>query len=219
MCVPLCVSLSLPVVLSLCLLATPVLYSHAVLAVLKASVTFHAVHAANHSLTALFLHVKKSTYPNHATDQVQLDTLHTPQEGFKQPFSEQVSVLPQGKLRLDAYLTAQLPHSSRGKLQAAIKAGNVVVNGKLEVKTSLGVRAGDAIQCVLLEPPLMQALPEVATAATFVVSCGLHSTSLVHSTAQACGTAYIFIAWQTGIFAQHMILHSTKRLSRHITDM
>ena len=74
-------------------------------------------------------------------------------------------MLPQGKLRLDAYLTAQLPHSSRGKLQAAIKAGNVVVNGKPEVKTSLGVRPGDAIQCVLLEPPLMQALPEVAAVA------------------------------------------------------
>lgn len=79
--------------------------------------------------------------------------------------TQQVSVLPQGKLRLDAYLTAQLPHSSRGKLQAAIKAGNVVVNGKPEVKTSLGVRPGDAIQCVLLEPPLMQALPEVAAVA------------------------------------------------------
>lgn len=75
-------------------------------------------------------------------------------------------MLPQGKLRLDAYLTAQLPQSSRGKLQAAIKAGNVVVNGKPELKTSLGVRPGDAIECVLLEPPVMQALPEVAAAAS-----------------------------------------------------
>ena len=74
------------------------------------------------------------------------------------------AVMRQGKLRLDAYLTSQLPHSSRGKLQAAIKAGNVVVNGKPELKTSLGVRPGDAIECVLLEPPVMQALPEVAAA-------------------------------------------------------
>ncbi|KAL3163223.1 hypothetical protein ABBQ32_009625 [Trebouxia sp. C0010 RCD-2024] len=65
-----------------------------------------------------------------------------------------------GKLRLDAYLTAQMPQSSRGKLQAAIKAGNVNVNGRPELKTSVAVRCGDAIQCVLLEAPVMQALPE-----------------------------------------------------------
>ena len=69
--------------------------------------------------------------------------------------------MPQGKLRLDAYLTAQVPHSSRGKLQAAIKAGNVLVNGKPELKTSIAVRPGDAIECTLLETPVMQAVPEV----------------------------------------------------------
>ncbi|DBB08637.1 TPA: hypothetical protein ACH3X3_008761 [Trebouxia sp. C0006] len=65
-----------------------------------------------------------------------------------------------GKLRLDAFLTAQVPQASRGKLQACIKAGNVVVNGKQELKTSSTVRAGDDVQCVLLDAPVMQAIPE-----------------------------------------------------------
>ena len=69
----------------------------------------------------------------------------------------------QGKLRLDAFLTAQVPQASRGKLQACIKAGNVVVNGKQELKTSSTVRPGDDVQCVLLDAPVMQAIPEVSS--------------------------------------------------------
>ncbi|DBA85286.1 TPA: hypothetical protein ACH3X2_005979 [Trebouxia sp. C0005] len=66
----------------------------------------------------------------------------------------------QGKLRLDAFLTAQVPQASRGKLQASIKAGNVSVNGKQELKTSSTVRPGDHVQCVLLDAPVMHAIPE-----------------------------------------------------------
>lgn len=54
-----------------------------------------------------------------------------------------------------------MPQASRGKLQACIKAGNVSVNGKPELKTSLTVRPGDDIQCVLLDAPVIQAIPEV----------------------------------------------------------
>ena len=67
----------------------------------------------------------------------------------------------QGKLRLDAFLTAQLQEATRGKLQACIKAGNVTVNGQTELKTSLAVRAGDEVHCTLLEAPTIQAIPEV----------------------------------------------------------
>ena len=67
----------------------------------------------------------------------------------------------QGKLRLDAFLTAQVQEATRGKLQACIKAGNVTVNGHTELKTSLAVRAGDLVQCMLLEAPTIQAIPEV----------------------------------------------------------
>lgn len=118
----------------MCVSATPEDHTHAV----------HAVHNASSGST--------------------LHTVHAA-TGLSEPMLHSVyAVMPQGKLRLDAYLTSQLPQSSRGKLQAAIKAGNVVVNGKPELKTSLGVRPGDAIECVLLEPPVMQALPEVAAA-------------------------------------------------------
>ena len=74
-----------------------------------------------------------------------------------------VDTFIQGKLRLDAFLTAHVPQASRGKLQACIKAGNVVVNGKQELKTSSTVRPGDHVQCVLLDAPVMQAIPEVSS--------------------------------------------------------
>jgi len=60
-------------------------------------------------------------------------------------------------------LTAEVPQASRGKLQACIKAGNVIVNGKQELKTSFTVRPGDHVQCVLLDAPVMQAIPEVSS--------------------------------------------------------
>ena len=43
------------------------------------------------------------------------------------------SWLPQNKLRLDAFLAAKLPAASRARLQASIKGGLVVVNGRQQV--------------------------------------------------------------------------------------
>lgn len=40
----------------------------------------------------------------------------------------------QSKLRLDAYLAAKLPTASRARLQASIKEGLVVVNGRQQVR-------------------------------------------------------------------------------------
>ena len=42
----------------------------------------------------------------------------------------------QSKLRLDAYLAAKLPTASRARLQASIKEGLVVVNGRQQVRSS-----------------------------------------------------------------------------------
>lgn len=44
----------------------------------------------------------------------------------------------QSKLRLDAFLAARLPAASRARLQASIKEGLVVVNGRPQVGTSRG---------------------------------------------------------------------------------
>ena len=120
-----------------------------------------------------------------AHHQIVVSTSHSVSVSSREPT---VCMLSQGKLRLDAYLTAQLPQSSRGKLQAAIKAGNVIVNGKPELKTSVAVRPGDAIQCTLLEAPVMQALPEVCLPQPFhfldciVHTSMFHCTNMLHST-------------------------------------
>ena len=75
----------------------------------------------------------------------------------------QVKML-QAKLRLDAYLTDQLPHASRAKLQASIRSGLVLVNGAVQQKTSHSVRPGDAVLCTLVQPQLTSAIPEVSAA-------------------------------------------------------
>ncbi|KAL6763941.1 pseudouridine synthase [Haematococcus lacustris] len=68
-----------------------------------------------------------------------------------------------GKLRLDAYLAAALAAgnaASRAKVQEAIKAGLVSINGKQANKASCAVRCGDQVQATLLPAPTLQALPE-----------------------------------------------------------
>ncbi|GFH07381.1 RNA pseudouridine synthase, putative [Haematococcus lacustris] len=68
-----------------------------------------------------------------------------------------------GKLRLDAYLAAALAAgnaASRAKVQEAIKAGLVSINGKQANKASCAVRWGDQVQATLLPAPTLQALPE-----------------------------------------------------------
>ena len=57
--------------------------------------------------------------------------------------SSSSNFLLQGKLRLDAFLTALVPETSRGKIQATIKAGNVTVNGKRQKKAGVKVQTGD----------------------------------------------------------------------------
>jgi 23S rRNA-/tRNA-specific pseudouridylate synthase len=58
----------------------------------------------------------------------------------------------QDKVRLDAYLSAQLPDVSRAKISASIKAGLVVINRAVVSKPSYTVKAGDAISAALLPP-------------------------------------------------------------------
>ena len=62
--------------------------------------------------------------------------------------------------RLDVYLTRLLPNATRAKVQRGIKAGRVQVGGTVQAKASYNVQAGDAITCVLLRPPPMEAEPE-----------------------------------------------------------
>ena len=85
----------------------------------------------------------------------------------------------QAKLRLDAYLTEQLPQASRAKLQASIRSGLVLVNGAVQQKTSHSVRPGDAVLCTLVQPQLTSAIPEVSAAWHW--SGSMRSCERVHS--------------------------------------
>jgi hypothetical protein len=62
--------------------------------------------------------------------------------------------------RLDAYLTANIPDVSRGRIVSSIKDGLVDVNGKRVKKPSYTVGAGDAIVCRIPAPPPVEAAPE-----------------------------------------------------------
>eukprot|EP00887_Chlorella_sp_A99_P003203 scaffold9.g3203.t1 len=66
----------------------------------------------------------------------------------------------QGKLRLDAFLSARLPAASRARLQASIRQGLVLVNGRPGLKPSLQVRPGDTVAASVAAPPPLEAAPE-----------------------------------------------------------
>lgn len=78
----------------------------------------------------------------------------------RQHSTTQHPLLPQGKVRLDAYLATKLPQASRARLQASIKEGLVSVNGRPQAKASYAVRPGDLVGCSVLPPPPLEASPE-----------------------------------------------------------
>lgn len=58
----------------------------------------------------------------------------------------------QGLLRLDKFLMVRIENASRNKIQAASKAGNILVNGQAE-KPNYRVKPEDVIAVVLSHPP------------------------------------------------------------------
>jgi 23S rRNA pseudouridine1911/1915/1917 synthase len=61
--------------------------------------------------------------------------------------------------RLDVYLTHRVENATRNKVQQAIKAGMVLVNGKI-VKSSFLLNPNDVIDVTFPRPPRMDAEPE-----------------------------------------------------------
>ncbi|HWP81455.1 MAG TPA: RluA family pseudouridine synthase [Bacteroidota bacterium] len=70
-------------------------------------------------------------------------------------------VVPAGQRRerIDLYLTHQIENATRNKVQRAIEAGMVSVNGK-PVKSSYQISPGDRIQVTFPRPPRPDAQPE-----------------------------------------------------------
>lgn len=74
--------------------------------------------------------------------------------------NEQIKlIVPSGqaKVRLDTYLTHQIQNVTRNKIQQAIKAGKVTVNGK-NVKPSVLISPKDVIIVTLQRPPRPKAV-------------------------------------------------------------
>ncbi len=69
--------------------------------------------------------------------------------------------IPSGQipLRLDVFLTNSIKNATRTKVQKAIDAGTVTVNGKIK-KASYKILPDDKIVCKLMKPPPMELVPE-----------------------------------------------------------
>ncbi len=65
----------------------------------------------------------------------------------------------QSRIRLDVYLTRMVENATRAKVQAAITAGMVLVNGSAR-RSSYSVLPGDVIDVTLPRPPAPDVLPE-----------------------------------------------------------
>jgi 23S rRNA pseudouridine1911/1915/1917 synthase len=76
------------------------------------------------------------------------------------PYEIDIRVPPgKKKERLDIFLTHHIENATRNKVQQAINAGLVLVNGRT-VKPSHEVSAGEVIRVTLPKPPPQEALPE-----------------------------------------------------------
>lgn len=65
----------------------------------------------------------------------------------------------QAPVRIDVYLTEVLPNATRSKVQEAIEAGAVTVNGQV-TKVSRKIQPADIIECRLMKPPPLELVPE-----------------------------------------------------------
>ncbi|KAL3691595.1 hypothetical protein R1sor_005246 [Riccia sorocarpa] len=65
-----------------------------------------------------------------------------------------------GKVRLDQWLSKQLPRVSRARVQSSIRQGLAFVNGQPASKVSVTIKAGDVVECKLSGPTPSEAEPE-----------------------------------------------------------
>src|SRR4051812_40263135 len=62
--------------------------------------------------------------------------------------------------RVDQFLARMIAHSSRTKVQDAITAGAIMINGKVLDRASYKVRGGDLFRITIPRPPRMRATAE-----------------------------------------------------------
>ena len=65
-----------------------------------------------------------------------------------------------GGERLDSFLSAQIPELSRSRIQKALRAGDVLVDGERAVKSAQKVRQGERIALSFSPPRPLEIVPE-----------------------------------------------------------
>ncbi len=65
----------------------------------------------------------------------------------------------QKPIRVDKYLSNQILNATRNKVQSAIDAEKVTING-IVVKSSRKIKPGDVIRCVIMKAPPIELVPE-----------------------------------------------------------
>lgn len=64
------------------------------------------------------------------------------------------------KLRIDTFLSTQLPDVSRSRIKECIQGGRVLVNSEPRVKAAQALKTGDTVSCALPAPRISAAVPE-----------------------------------------------------------
>ncbi|XP_054817981.1 RNA pseudouridine synthase 2, chloroplastic isoform X2 [Prosopis cineraria] len=65
-----------------------------------------------------------------------------------------------GKIRLDSWISSRISGITRARVQSSIRAGLVLVNGRVVDKASFNVKVGDKINCTISELQQLRAQPE-----------------------------------------------------------
>lgn len=73
---------------------------------------------------------------------------------------ESIRPIPSKDVRLDRYLSQELPNLSRSRIQQLIEQGNVLLNGKLCISKKTSVKAGDSITLKIPEAEPLELKPE-----------------------------------------------------------
>ena len=68
--------------------------------------------------------------------------------------------MQKSKLRIDTFLSANLPAVSRSRIKDCIQGGRVLVNSTPRLKAAQALKAGDAVSCALPAPRISAAIPE-----------------------------------------------------------
>ena len=105
------------------------------------------------------LHSGSLQLPDHVL-QTARATLLNSEVASVPPSMSNLSHMQKSKLRIDSFLSANLPAVSRSRIKDCIQGGRVLVNSTPRLKAAQALKAGDAVSCALPAPRISAAIPE-----------------------------------------------------------